>query len=243
MISLTKKNSKNQTVVVTLENMVSIVTVDGIEICRGADAAKYSPLPVGYTHLLGGKLVLTTAEAEQHNVAYTAHCKAILAAEAAHPKTLAEQREALALEVYNTNTDAFPGSAEWLRYNAAENALADFDAAHAQTINAASVKAPAKPETIVQFKQKGSDRYLKCSVCERFTHADNNTVMIQHKSSCTEPTAQPTQEQIQALRTFKTPYSYYSTLYGTVTLFKGEYESLRASGHSMRDIIDGNHDH
>ncbi len=48
---------------------------------------------------------------------------------------LIKQREQLAIDVYNTETDAFPGSRKWQRYNAALMALSAFDSANPEVIN------------------------------------------------------------------------------------------------------------
>lgn len=61
-------------------------------------------------------------------------------------KTLTEQRAELELEVYNTDTDAFPGSKPWLRHNAAEKALRAFDAAHPVVAETVATERAAESE-------------------------------------------------------------------------------------------------
>ena len=49
---------------------------------------------------------------------------------------LIEQRNTLAIAMYNTETDAFPGTKAYKAYSAAMLALADFDEAHPEVIDA-----------------------------------------------------------------------------------------------------------
>lgn len=135
---------------VSLDGRRLVASLAGERLAIPALAKLPKPLSANgttYTHCIGS-VAITAA---QHDVA----AAALKAAEDAYRATPEGQREALALRVNETDTEAFPGSRAWQAHKDACDALAAFDASHPEIF--AAIQAEHAAEMADGFIARGLD--------------------------------------------------------------------------------------